>query len=290
MNDLVLPSGVDKLSKPQKIVAGGLAVAAILFIFYFVLPPMVVILANLWLTILLGLPLVFIIKNPELVWGFFKTLSWKLTQKLIGLDVLSVMDRYLDWLDAQVAEIKSAKVSLAATLKTITDQISERENAYQDNLKRADISGKNGNQVQSEMYASRAVHDKEFLESMVPMRDDVTEKVQFMAEVVSVLESKREGLKYSIETNRQKFTTLKTLQSSLGKANKALSENSDASKLYNESVRQLTTQMNTMTATIEEFKNTITPAIAENKLDKQLIASKGAELLAQFRATNLNHN
>lgn len=140
---LVLPEGVDKLSNGQKIFAGGLLSIFAVTIVYNI-GAIVFMLANIWLAMLLAAPIIYMVFNPMIVWGLFKSLSYSLTKRIIGLDVLSAMDRYYDWVVSQYKELIEAKKELSATLKNLQNQISERETSRTKNLEKADIADKNG--------------------------------------------------------------------------------------------------------------------------------------------------
>ena len=95
----------DKTNLPQKVFAfgilGALGYGAVLLL-NSVIPPITQLMKNIWELALYGIPLalivLYVVSNPLMVWGFFKTLSWKLTSWMIKLDPLSVMDRYGDYL------------------------------------------------------------------------------------------------------------------------------------------------------------------------------------------------
>jgi phage shock protein PspC (stress-responsive transcriptional regulator) len=89
MNQLMLPSGVDKLSLGQKIVAGGIAGVAL----YFALPVLLALMVNLLMVVVIGVPLAFLAYNYQMVWQVFKLISWHTTKFIIGLDVIGFMLR-----------------------------------------------------------------------------------------------------------------------------------------------------------------------------------------------------
>src|ERR1041384_2316572 len=88
---------VDLTNKNQKIFA-GILVFLVLGLLWYLLPPFIVILKNIWLAAILAVPLIFVVCNPMLMWNIFKQLSWNLTKALIGQDKLGYMYRYHEYL------------------------------------------------------------------------------------------------------------------------------------------------------------------------------------------------
>lgn len=285
MSNLVLPSGVDQTTLSQKIVAGGLLALGGVALWW-LLPPVIVILANLWMAIALALPLLWVAYNPTLVWGIAKTVSWKVTKSIIGLDVLSAMDRYYDWVCARLEVTVQSRQELSATLERTKKDIKEKEKSYRQSLERADQADRLGNKVEASIAASRAVADKEFLESLIPIRDEVQLKVDYLDELIGVFKVNKEQLRYAIDSKKTQFEALKSISKGLASANAVIGGSNEATKLYEESLNQLADKMSRFAANIQTFETNIKPVLEGARFDKQMAEVQGRKLLEEFRASN----
>lgn len=283
--ELILPEGVDKLSPAQKIVAGGLLGLGVL-LFILMSPSIAFYLANLWLVALLSIPIVFIAFNPTLVWGVAKSLSWALTKKIISLDILSAMDRYYDWVNLKLATAMQSRESLNTTYLTIDQQVKDKEKSYKTNITKADDLDKLGNTIQSKISANKAVVDQQFIENLVPLRDDTKQRLDYVDEIIDVFKVKKEELGYTIESKKLEYKSLQDTYNSLSAVNTAMGGMGEANKLWNESVNQLTNQMNQFTSSIQSFENNLKPILEGARVDKQLADKEGMRLLEEFRNAN----
>src|SRR5687768_11086482 len=84
---------VDLTNSTQKFVAACVLIA-VLIALYLLLPPLIVILTNLWIAAVLGISLLFLIWNYEIIWTLFKKLSWDMTKKIISSDKLWYLYQY----------------------------------------------------------------------------------------------------------------------------------------------------------------------------------------------------
>lgn len=283
MDGLQLPKGVDKLSAGQKLFALILLTGG-LYLLYIFLPPLIVILQNLWIAICLAAPLVWAAFNWELVWGVFKTLSWKLTQFAIGLSPLDVMDRYYDWVEKKRKTISDAKVDLMATERDLEQQIKEKEASRKANLSKASLLDPDS--VEALLLSSNALSDQEFLTPLIPLRDNVHNKVVYLTELDSVMALNAKQLRYRIDNLRLQYESLKKTHKGMQSANDVIGGANEATKIFQEAVKQTNNQMNKMTANIENFENNIKPMLDSARVDKQLHQAEARKLLEEFKNTN----
>lgn len=283
---LSLPDSIDKTSTGQKVVAAGLIVAT-LYGLSFLLPPLVVILANLWLAIMLAIPLIWVAFNPMLVWGIFKTISWKLTQRIIGLDKIAVMDRYYDWLCVQLESIRESSQTLKSTLVSVSKQVAQKEASFRANMEKADFADRNGNKIETATYTNKAQADKNFVESLLPTKESLENRVEYFDKLIEVLTSRQESFKYGLDLAKEQYKALKESAKGLSKANAMVAGNNEVTKAYEESVRQLSDEMSSLTASISSYESVMKPVIEGAEFDKNFMQEQGAKLLEEFRASKL---
>lgn len=282
MNELVLPSGVDKLSVPQKVVAGGLLAVGLCFAG----PILWAMMVNLLMVVVIGVPVVFAAYNYQMIWLLFKNISWHATKFLIGLDVLSYMDRYVEWVTQQEKMIITAKRDLIANVESVKGDIEEREHSYSDNMRKADAADRGGNAVQSEILMSNAADDKEYIATLSPMKEEAEKQVAYISELAEVFGANRQKLEYKVSAQKSKFKALKTMSRGMGAASQVISGSGGESAIWKETQNQLVGQMNQFTANIKTFEDTLKPAIESGRFDRQLRKEEGQKLLEQFRSTN----
>lgn len=280
-NTLVLPDGVDKLSTSQKAVAlGVLGVVG-----YLVLPFILTLMVNLTMVILLGIPLAFIAYNYEIIWSLFKTLSWKFTQSLIGLDPISMMERYHEWVKGKHLSIQNAKVNLQSTLNTLNQQIEEKDKSYLNNMNKALKLNEQNRAAEAQLYSSNGLSDKEFINSLVPLRDNVEVKVTYLSELNNVFELNTKQLGYKIENLKLQYKTLQDTHKGMKSANDVIGDAGFMNKAFKNSVEQANQQMNLMTANIQQFEENIKPMLSNAKLDQELHQQEAMKLLEDFKKT-----
>ena len=281
-NELILPSGVDKLSLPQKVLAGGLMAGAL----YYVLPVLISLMINVLWAIAICIPIVFLAYNYQMIWLWFKNVSWYMTKWLIGLDVLSYMDRYVEWVTNKEKVILAAKTTLIANVESVKGDIAERELSYADNVRKADVADRHGNAVQCDILTSNAMDDKEYIQSLSPMLEEGQKQVAYISELAETFGANRQKLEYKVKAQKSKYNSLKTMSRGMGAASEVIAGSGAEAAIWKETQNQLVGQMNQFTANIRTFEDTLKPAIESGRFDRQLRKEEGQKLLEQFRSTN----
>lgn len=283
-NKLTLPPGVDNLSLPQKIVAiGFIGIAA-----YFILPFLITVMVNLYIAVALAIPICYIALNPHLIWGVAKTLSQLTTNWIIGLSPLSAMDRYYEWVLSKLQVIRNAKNDVIASEMGISKQINDKEKSYKELMNKASIAEDQGNSIQADTYSSQAMSDKQFLEDLIPIRDDMKIKITYLQELDDVFQSNAEKLNHSINNTKMKYTTLKKIKKGMQSADDIIGGANEATRIYNVALSQTNDQINKMTASIQQYENNIKPMLADAKFSRELQQGEARRLLNEFRTGQLS--
>lgn len=283
---LSLPKGVDSMSLPQKAIAVGiLGVGA-----YYLVPFLIAVMVNLYIAAALAIPLIYIAYNPMLVWGVAKSLSQMSTNWIIGLSPLAAMDRYLDWVKNKHKSIQRAKNDVHASELGITQQINEKEKSYKSLMTKASIAQEKGNSIQADTYSLNAMSDKQFLEDLVPLRDDMIAKVKYLEELDQVFSANTQQLEYSIENTKTKYKLLTDVKKGMKSADDVIGGAGEANRMFKVALEQTNQRMNSMTASIQQYENNIKPMLADANFTKELRQGDARKLLEDFRKSNIQLN
>lgn len=285
-NVLMLPEAVDKLSDKQKVVAGGLSLGVAGLVCYYVLPPVIVIFTNLYIlgALLFGIYCIYHLRFT--LWGFFKSISWYLTQRWIGLDIFSARERYYEWFCEKLEKTKKAKDNLSARLYDLDNQITKAEGSRNEALKRANISEKQNLKVEVDVLLEQAKGLEDFVRTLLPIRDVAKENVKYLEEAVDAVSATKRKLRNDFDISLQKHNALKAMYEGMTSAKDVLTEDNEMAKIFAESEKQLNQRMNLYTAQINSLEQTIKPALESSKLDRQLAIEEGRKLLDEFRRAN----
>lgn len=284
---LSLPKDVDQLSTKQKIVAGGLALGVGYSIFL-LLPPFIVFLTNLWLAAALVLPILYICMYPTVVWGVFKSISFKFTQRIIGLDPISALERYVDWYAVKTVAVEESATSLKAQLKMLSDKAAAKETAYKDNLKAADAAEKKEKPLEMNMYLKRATSDKQSYENLLPLVERGKERVKLLTDIHEAMSANHDSLKYSVENKKDEYTALRAFHKGMKTADSVITDVGGQKMLFEEGIRQLNDQVATMTAQIETFEKHLKPVLTSYEIESTMAEEEGRKLLEAFRQNKFN--
>ena len=117
-------SKVDLTNNNQKIFAGVLIVA-FLIVFFWLLPTLTYLFANLWLLVILAAPFVYAAFNPMQVWNWFKQMSWALTKWSVSKDKLGYMYRYHEYLLLKLERLGESVQNVSAARVKMQRKITE---------------------------------------------------------------------------------------------------------------------------------------------------------------------
>lgn len=284
MNELiVLPKGIDQLSPQQKIVAGAMTAGVGGFVFYALLPYAIIALTNLIYFGVLAFIVAIVIYNYDMLWNIAKDISWKLTKAWIGLDSIAAAERYYEWTGLQLEEAMRAFTDMTANLKGITTKISQRERSYLDHTEKAKIALESNNSVQADVYGEKALDDKKYLEDLIPLKEGAEERTEQMRQIVDIFNVKREKIRYKIDTQKDKRETLLAEYKGMSAFNRFLSSDDINAKMFMEAERQIATEINQFTASIEIFQSKIKPVLQEADFNKEVTKSEVAKFLETLK-------
>jgi hypothetical protein len=256
----------------------------VLLILYFLLPPLITILANIWLAVGLAVPLFFLIYNYEAVWSLFKRLSWNMTKKLISSDKLWYLWQGYNYL---VKENELMEKDIDNVVKSRLQSEKMLSNIVKDS-----------NRAKQEAEIEKSIPKLRVIEVKVKMLNDQFNNIEPKVQTAKLLEkdlrdyyenrlADTEILKINLEAKAQEYTLYKDMANATKNASRWMKESSEM-RMFNESLKQIDDSLNEYTANIESFKRNILPKMSSDSTSRTLDAQEGAKLIEEYKKNRLN--
>lgn len=283
----------DKTNGWQKFIAAGLMIGTGVLIFKLLamaLPTILLAAQSLfWLTVIaivFGLPTLYAITNPLMVWGFFKTLSWNFTKFLIKMDPLSVMDRYVDYLRKKVDKLsKSIDILRGKEAKAKRD-LQALQESYNTHIKNAEAAIRQGKESIAGTEGLKANTDKGRIERLKPLVEKTTLSIKLMEQLEEASLTTIDRLTYQIKSKRDEFETNKEIYKGLKSVEDFISSNSDAARIYGQSVIELEEQTTQYIGYIEGFEQRSKGLMDSIAVEKQASIDQGLAELQTYMLTS----
>lgn len=255
---------------------------AVLTVLWFLLPPLITILANLWLAAFIGIPLAFCIYNYETFWSLFKRLSWNMTKKIISSDKLWYLWQGYNYLvkenekmNQDIQDIAKARIGAERRLATIAGDIKRAmgESDFEKDATKKRI-----------IQAKVSMLDQQF-KALDPQ---VIAYKQLEAELTDYWRNRcadTEILKVQLEGKAQLYEMARDAAKASGNAARWMKQSKEM-RDFNESIKQIDEAMDTYTASIEDFKRNVLPAMGSGSASRTYDAQEGAKLIEEYKAKN----
>lgn len=281
-------SKVDLTNTNQKIFAGFLVVG-LLFLLHFLLPPLVVIFANLWLLFIMAIPMAFIIFNPMLMWNLFKQASWNLTKWFLASDKVGYMYRYheyiltkIDKLDKNIESISGIRVKLerkTSDLIKLVKENSELVIKHQSKNSPATVIRTIGNKVNV---------DQKQVDNLLPKVDNIKKQENYLRELYNAWVADAEDLKYTLDAKAEEYKLMKEFSSATGNAKEFMQNNSEEYKIYEESLRQIEESVSQYTANVDNFERKVKPLLENISLNRTISEDEGLKLIEEYKQNRID--
>lgn len=271
-----------RLAIPAGLIYGGIK------LFNAFAPTLIEFFDNFWHILWVGAPAVFlmlyVLQNPTLIWMGYKTLCRKITSIFIKMDPLSFMDRYVDLLKEKRKGLKENKVNLNAKKIELGRTIDDLDKNIKENMRMAKAA-KSINDMQLAAHkASLAATDKNSYELYIPIYKKMENNLAFLDKLDENWGMSIEKLEHTVEAKRKEFITLKTMAKALGAAAEFAAGDTEANRIYKESVLALEANVTKKIAFIEEFESNSKGIMKSLDLEKQMMNDEGMELLNRYEA------
>lgn len=271
---------VIRLAIPAAMIYGGI------MLFNAFAPTLIEFFNNFWHIVIVGAPAVFlslyVLQNPSLIWMGYKTLCHKITSFFIKLDPLSFMDRYVDLLKEKRKGLQLSKTNLKAKKIELERECTRLKTEITDDLKMSKAAQQTGDTQLASHKAGLAATLKGSYELYVPILRKMETNLKFLDELDENWGFSIEKLSLTVEAKRKEFVMLKTMAKALGSAEEFAKGDTEANRIYKESVAALEENVTKKLAFIEEFENNSKGVMKSMNLEKQMMSDEGLDLLAKY--------
>lgn len=271
----------DLTSPGQKLIAGLMAGGA-LVILWFLLPPLITILTNIWIMIGLGVPLAFLIYNYEILWSLFKRLSWNMTKKIISSDKLWYLWQGYNYLvtenqkmNEDIKGVTKSRLGAERNLAAIANDL--KETMGQEGFEK-DPTKKRILQAKVKML------DQQF-KALDPQVNAYKELEAQLTDYWKNRVADTEILKIELEGKEQLYKMAQDAAKASGNAARWMKQSKEM-KEFNESIKQIDEALDGYTASIEDFKRNILPQMGSASTARTFDAQEGAKLIEEYRKTS----
>jgi len=286
---LNLPAS-DKTNGFQKVIAlllmGGAVLGAVMLFNAYVAPHMIDFFTNVWKMVFIGGPLVlaalYVINNPLFIWGFFKTLSWKITKFWIKMDPLSVMDRYVDYLRKKLVNLNKSIQVVRGKEEKLIRKIVTLEEEVKKNLRLGKAAIQTGNNAQASLYGTKVAGDKQSIQIFTPLHEKAEKSLNFMTSLSENWKYGIEKLTYEIDRKRTEYEIIKEVTKGLKTVDDYINSDNEAVRIYGESIRVLEEEVTQRIGYIDEFERLSKPLIDGMEIEKKATNDEGLEALEKY--------
>jgi hypothetical protein len=252
-------------------ILGGLIFAGFKLINY-IAPVIEMALEHIWMMAALGIPLIFVImfilKNPMFIVMWYNGLCRKLTSMIIRMDPLSMMDSYVDLLKDKLVMVKKSKEAISAKKIAIDRKIADLKKDGQRKMDLAKAAKSLNRDSEAAHQSSMAMMDKQSIDLYMPIQEKLSNGLTFLDKLSENWGRAIEQLQFTVQRKREEYETLKEMASALNQAQEFASGDTEAARIYNESVKALEEKVTTKMSFIDEFQKNSKGIMDEMDLEK----------------------
>jgi len=269
-----------RLAIPAGLIWGGIK------LFNAFAPTLIEFFNNFWHIVLVGAPAVFltlfVLQNPTFLWMGYKTLCRKITSFFIKMDPLSFMDRYVDLLKMKRKGLQASKTSLNANKIQLERDMADLKKNIDEKMRMSKAAKNLGDTEEASHQAGIAMTDKGSYDLYAPILHKMESNLVFLTKLDENWGRSIEKLSHTVEAKRKEFTTLKKMAKALNFAEEFAKGDTEANRIYKESVLALEEKVTQSLAYIEQFETDSKGVMKSIDLEKQMQNDEGLEMLAQY--------
>lgn len=269
-----------RLAIPAALIYGGIK------LFNAFSPTLIEFFNNFWHVVLIGAPAVFlsmyVLQNRTFLSMAYKTICRKITSFFIKMDPLSFMDRYVDLLRAKRKGLQASKLNLKASKTQLERDMAELKKNIDEKMRMSKTAKNMGDTGEASHQAGLAMTDKGSWDLYAPILHKMETNLIFLDKLDENWGRSIEKLSHTVEAKRKEFTTLKTMAKALNCAEEFAKGDTEANRIYKESVLALEEKVTQSLAYIEQFETDSKGVMKSIDIEKQMQSDEGLEMLAQY--------
>ena len=279
---------VDLTTPTQKVFAGVLGIG-ILYGLSFIVPPLVVLFANIWLLVAMAIPLLLLVMNYKLVWNLLKQLSWNITKFAVSKNKIGFMYRYHDYLLSKIEKLDVSIKNIASMrIKTQRKIIELNDSLRENKSKVAKLQEKGASTLVIRTLSNKVTIDTKYLESLLPKVVNIENQEKYLKDLYSNWVADAEDLKYTLDAKAEEYLLLKEMSIASGTAKEFLNGSSEESKLFKESLNQIEESITKYTANVEDFERKAKPILEAMAVDRAVSEDEGLRLVEEFKKNSVD--
>lgn len=270
----------------QKAISVGLIGATVwggIKLFNAFAPDLIWFLENVWRIVIFGTPLLFaalyIISNPFMIWSMYKGLSAKLTSFIIKMDPLSVMDRYVEFLQEKLENLNKTIVVLTGKQIKINRALDDLQKQVEHNKRLGLTALQQGKNEDASLYGVKMQSLQESIQVLHPIALQIDNSVSFLTSLSANWGRSIEQLAFQIDVKKKQFETVKETMGGLKNAEEFINGGTEAGKVYGESLKALEESVTQKMGYIQEFDRKSAPILKKIELEKSAANLEGLQQL-----------
>lgn len=243
-------------------------------------------LENTLYAVLLGTPLVILLGSmifyPMAWWMGYKTLCKKITSIFIKMDPLSYMDRYADTLSDKLANLNKTKIELQGRKIAAERRLEHLNREIEEHSKKGATALKMKQMDVASLEGSRLEGAKNSIRMYTPNYERMKKSLDFLEQLSTNWGTSIVLTREEIARKREEFIVLRDEAKALGQAEEFLSGDTEAGRIYKESLVALEETMTHRIAYIEDFEKRAEPILKGIQVDNQMQHDDGLAALQAY--------
>lgn len=265
----------------------GITALAGMWVFnHWIAPNVIWFLRNLWAIILMGTPLtllaLYVISNPIAVWGFFKTLSVKLTKFLVKMDPLSVMDRYIEWLDMKRQSLNGIITILRGKKIELERKVDKHNGIVKDAGSKGAAAIKEKDQNAASIQGTRLSSSRNSLAIYTPLLARLNKQLDFLCSLEENWKFSGQKLQIEVDNKREEYDTIKLVAKGMKTAEEFIGSDNEAVRLYGMGVKALEESVTQKMGYIEDFERRSKDIMSSISIEKRALQDDGLRELENY--------
>lgn len=249
-------------------------------------PTLITFFSNFWVLVGVGVPAIalvlYVAQNPKFLWMGYKTLCNKLTSFFIKLDPLSFMERYIDILNEKLKNLRVSKTTLEGKKVKLERLIDKLSGEVNDGMKKAMAAKKLGNEAVMNNEAYMASSTKQSVDLYTPILERMTNNLTFLSKLEENWDLSIQRLSHDVSRKREEYENLREMAKALGQAEEFANGDTEAGKIYQESVLALEDIVTQKIAYISEFEKKSKNIMGAIDIEKQMMNDEGMAMLEEY--------
>lgn len=241
---------------------------------------------DLFHTLLYGIPAAAVILPmvlyPKFCWMMYKNLLHKIMGAFINMDPLSFMDRYVDILREKLANVNKTRVELKGRKVASERRLEKLTADIAINLKQGEAALKLGDQRTASLAGSRASGMRQSIQLYTPNYEKMKKSCDFLDQLAENWEMSITKLSEEVARKREEYEVLRDEAKALNQAQEFIKGDTEAGRIYQESIKALEHTVTGYIAQIDDFENKSKDMLAGIKVDNQMQHDDGLNMLEEY--------